>query len=242
LSLLVRTWNVYHGRTHPQSRRTYLERMIRLITLDAPDVVALQEVPLWALGRLERWTGMTARWAVTVPALALAPVARFVTALDPVRFRSVLTGQANVLLFNHSLGLGEERLLLLTPGVSKWEWLVQDEGLQQRYCQAVEVDVGGRTITVANLHATNNARLAEGEAGRAADFVAGDERVVLCGDFNVRRFAVPEFSPPIEGIDQILVRGLELVQGPKAWPPERRRLGGSGRLLSDHAPVESVIV
>jgi endonuclease/exonuclease/phosphatase family metal-dependent hydrolase len=241
LAFVIRTWNVYHGRTHPQTSRTYLEQMLRLVTLDAPDIVALQEVPLWALGRLERWSGMVARWAVTVPALALAPIARFVTSLDPVRFRSTLTGQANALLFNHRFELAGERLLLLTPGVSKWEWLVENEGLQQRFCQAVEVDLGGRTITVANLHATNNARLAEGEAGRAADLVAEDENVVLCGDFNVRRFAVPHFSPPIDGIDQILVRGLEFVRPPRAWPPERRRLRGTGRLLSDHAPVEAVI-
>jgi endonuclease/exonuclease/phosphatase family metal-dependent hydrolase len=239
LGLLVRTWNVYHGRTHPQTRRTYLERMVRLITLDAPDLVALQEVPLWALGRLERWSGMAVRWAVTVPALLLAPIARFVTELDPIRLRSTVTGQANALLVNPRFELGEQRLLLVTPGVTRWEWLLQDEGLQQRYCQAVEVEAEGRSLVVANLHATNNARLAEGEVGRAADFVADAQRSILCGDFNIRRFAVPEFSPPIDGIDQILIRGLEFERGPQAWPGARRRL--HGRLLSDHAPVEAVI-
>jgi endonuclease/exonuclease/phosphatase family metal-dependent hydrolase len=213
--------------------------MVRLITLDAPDLVALQEVPLWALGRLERWSGMAVRWAVTVPALLLAPVARFVTELDPIRLRSTVTGQANALLVNPHFDLGEQRLLLMTPGVTRWEWLLEEEGLQQRYCQAVEVEAAGRSLVVANLHATNNARLAEGEAGRARDFVADAERCVLCGDFNVRRFAVPDYSPPIDGIDQILVRGLEFERPPRAWEPARHRL--DGRLLSDHAPVEAVI-
>jgi len=59
--------------------------MIRLISLDAPDVVALQEVPLWALGRLERWSGMRALWAVAVPSL-LGPLARVLTVFGRVPF------------------------------------------------------------------------------------------------------------------------------------------------------------
>jgi endonuclease/exonuclease/phosphatase family metal-dependent hydrolase len=48
------------------------------------------------------------------------------------------------------------------------------------------------------------------------------------------------FSPPLPGsIDQILVRGLELRDGPSAWPLERRTV--DGRVLSDHAPVEAVV-
>ena len=91
MELVIRTWNLYHGRTHPKTGRTYLERMVRLISLDAPDVVALQEVPLWALGRLERWSGMRAIWSVTVPGF-LGPVARFITDLDPVRVRFTAAG------------------------------------------------------------------------------------------------------------------------------------------------------
>jgi endonuclease/exonuclease/phosphatase family metal-dependent hydrolase len=75
--------------------------------------------------------------------------------------------------------------------------------------------------------------------GLAAEFLRGGVGVVLCGDFNVPRFTVPDFSPPIEGIDQILLRGLELERGPDRWPKERRRV--NGHLLSDHAPVEAVI-
>jgi hypothetical protein len=50
---------------------------------------------------------------------------------------------------------------------------------------------------------------------------------------------VREFSAPIRGIDQILVRGFELVRGPEPWPEERRRIGN--HLLSDHAPVEAAL-
>jgi endonuclease/exonuclease/phosphatase family metal-dependent hydrolase len=236
LDLLVRTWNLYHGRTHPKSERTYLERMVRLASLDAPDVVALQEVPLWGLGRLERWSGMRVVWAVTVPSL-IGPVARFVTDLDPVRVRFSVAGQANAVLLNPRFELVRHRVLVLNPEVSRWDWIVH--GRQRRVCQAVDLVVGDRELVVANLHATNNPKLAQVEAGLAAEFVRDAARCVLCGDFNVPRFAVPEFSPPIAGIDQILVRGLTLKRSPEPWPSERRRVGEL--LLSDHAPVEALL-
>jgi endonuclease/exonuclease/phosphatase family metal-dependent hydrolase len=212
--------------------------MIRLVTADGPDVVALQEVPLWALGRLERWSGMAIRWAVTVPALLLAPLARLVTDLNPVRLRSLVTGQANVILVGPRVELGAQQLLLLNPGVGRWEWLFR-RGPQQRYCQAVEAEVEGRALVLANLHASNDPRVAEGEVARAAELVREAPCCVLCGDFNVRRHAVPDFSPPIDGIDQILVRGLSFEREPVAWPLERRRVNGV--VLSDHAPVEAVL-
>jgi endonuclease/exonuclease/phosphatase family metal-dependent hydrolase len=232
--MLVRTWNLYHGRTHPRSNRTYLERMVRLMTIDAPAVVALQELPLWALGRLERWSGMHAEWAVTVPNF-LGPVARFVSDLEPVRLRFTVTGQANALLVSPHYEVTGHRVLVMNPQVPTWD--VVFGGRQRRVCQVLDVETDEGTFAVANLHATNNPNLAHGEVQRAADFIADAERVVFCGDFNVPRFAVPEFSPPIEGIDQILVRGLELVRGPEAWPVRRRRV--NGHLLSDHAPVEA---
>lgn len=239
MALVVRTWNVYHGRTHPPTRRTHLRHMVELVTADRPDVVALQEVPVWALGRIERWSGMAARWAVTVPALLLAPLARLLTEVNAAQLRSAVTGQANVVLVGERLRVGEQRLLQLNPEVGRWEWLRR--GGQQRWCQAVEVRAAGgaHPLVVANLHATNDAAVAADETKRAAAFLADAERVVLCGDFNVPRRALAGFTEPIEGIDQILVRGLELVEPPHAWEPARRVLGG--RLLSDHAPVEAVV-
>lgn len=236
MGLVIRTWNLYHGRTHPKTGRTYLERMVRLISLDAPDVVALQEVPLWALGRLERWSGMRAVWSVTVPGF-LGPVARFITDIDPVRVRFTAAGQANAMLLSPRLDVGDHRTLVLNPEVKRLEWL--RGGRQRRVCQAVHVAVDGRRLTVANLHATNNTALARVEAGLAADFVAGAEQCILCGDFNVPAFAIQDFSPPIEGIDQILVRGLDFARAPLPWLPERRRVNEG--LLSDHAPVEAEV-
>jgi endonuclease/exonuclease/phosphatase family metal-dependent hydrolase len=237
VSLLVRTWNLYHGRTYPKSGRTYLERMVRLASLDAPDVVALQEVPLWALGRLERWSGMQTLWAVTVPNL-LGPLARFLTDLDPVRVGFSIEGQANALLLNPRFEVVGHKVLVLNPDVPTWDWL--RGGRQRRVCQSVEVEAHGRPLLVGNLHATNDPDKARLEVAVAAELLAGEPSCVLCGDFNVVEHAVPEFSPPLPGgIDQILVRGTEIEQGPDRWPKERRRM--DGRLLSDHAPVEAVL-
>lgn len=232
MPFVVRTWNVFHGRAHPPGRRTHLRHMIELVTADGPDVVALQEVPVWALGRLERWSGMAARWAVTVPSLLLGPLARIVTEIDAARLRSLVSGQANVVLLGPRLRPGAQRLLQLND-VGRWEWLRR--GRQQRWCQRVDLE----PFTLANLHATNAPGLAAQEAARAAAFVADAERVVLCGDFNVPAHPLDGYSAPIAGIDQILVRGLELVEPAHAWDPARRVLGG--RLLSDHAPVEAVV-
>ncbi|MGH3030325.1 MAG: endonuclease/exonuclease/phosphatase family protein [Gaiellaceae bacterium] len=236
--MLVRTWNLYHGRTYPPSRRLHLERMVRLVTADAPDVVALQEVPLWAVRRLESWSGMASAWAMTMPAV-LGPLARRATDLDPQRFRSSFTGQANALLVNPHFEARRHRRLVLNPGLSRGEWLLR--GGQRRVCQALEVEARGERLVLANLHASNSPdrRLVDEEIERAVGFLAGAECCVLCGDFNVARHSVPAFTEPIDGIDQVLVRGATLERGPEPWPEERRRF--DGLVLSDHAPVEAVV-
>jgi endonuclease/exonuclease/phosphatase family metal-dependent hydrolase len=236
VSLLVRTWNVYHGRTYPKSGRTFLERMVRLISLDAPAAVCLQEVPIWALRKLERWSGMQPVWAITVHNF-LGPLARFITDLDPVRVRFSSAGQANVVLLNPHFEVTDHDVFVMNPEVSSWDVVLG--GRQRRVCQVVRVDVDGETLVFANLHATNNVEMAKAEVGLATDVMSAESRVVFCGDFNVPHYAVHEFSPPIKGIDQILLRGLEFVRPPEAWHDERRRLGA--HLLSDHAPIEAEI-
>jgi endonuclease/exonuclease/phosphatase family metal-dependent hydrolase len=212
--------------------------MVRLVTADAPDVVALQEVPLWAVRRLHEWSGMHCEWAMTMPALA-GPLARRATDVDPVRIRSSLSGQANALLVNPHFGIGRHRRVVLNEGLSHLDWLLRAR--QRRVCQALEVDARGTALVLANLHASNSPdrRLVRVEIERAASFLAGGNRCILCGDFNVMRHAVPGFTEPISGIDQVLVRGLGLERGPAAWPDERRR--SNGVLLSDHAPVEAIV-
>jgi len=249
VSLLVRTWNLFHGRSSPPSATLHLEQMVRTAVADGPDVVAFQEIPVWALDRLEAWSDMTA-----VPAVAMlplgGPLARKLTERNPRRFRSLLTGQANALLLSRRLEIvGTPRTIRLNPGPFRsaeartrrlslrerldWAW-------NRRVCQAAHVRDGKRVIVVANLHATKDHSLAAAEADRLARLWPPEAPTILCGDFNARGHALPGFSEPLDGIDQILVRGLEFERGPSRWPVERRRTE-DGALLSDHAPVEAVV-
>jgi len=233
VSLLVRTWNLFHGNAVPPERRAFLEQMVRLATADEPDVLCLQEVPVWALAHLGAWSGMTAAAAVAArPRFLSAELGRLITDVNHGLLRSAFTGQANAVLVRRSLRVLEERSFRISR---------RGAG-ERRVCQAVRVaDVG----LVGNFHVTG--AYADAQFLRAAASVDAlaqpDEPVILCGDANVspgqgstydelRRWG---FSEPAPGIDQILVRGLPSTR-PLVWPEERRRLGG--RLLSDHAPVE----
>jgi endonuclease/exonuclease/phosphatase family metal-dependent hydrolase len=225
----VRTWNLYHGRTKPPSGRTYLERMLRLVS-ESADLVALQEVPVWALTRLHGWSGMAAFGAIARPP-RLGAVGRRLTALAPDLFRSAFNGQANALLVRAPLrAVGEQRVIeLRRRGV-----------VERRVCQLMRLQAERSEILVANFHATAHVEaLAREDVERVAEAIAGEEPAIVCGDFNVRGLGLRGFSPPLPGIDQVLVRGLEVTRGPQAWRRERRTLDGV--VLSDHAPVEAEV-
>jgi endonuclease/exonuclease/phosphatase family metal-dependent hydrolase len=230
--LLVRTWNVFHGNASPPRRRGYLRDMIELVTADRPGVVALQEVPLWALRHLESWSGMQSIGVIAArPRLGSAELGRWITELHHGLFRSAFTGQGNALLVAQGLRVHDERTLTVSTGG------------ERRVCQSVRVD---DIAVFGNFHVTGGAP-ADEQFLRVAEFVeAQDERVVLAGDANLRppkgrtyaRLREWGFSEPATGIDQILVRGLPAT-APVAWPEERRRVART--LLSDHAPVELTV-
>jgi endonuclease/exonuclease/phosphatase family metal-dependent hydrolase len=109
----------------------------------------------------------------------------------------------------------------------------------------------GASLAVANLHASaNRPHAAARELLRAAEW-CGEGPLVFGGDFNVRpaedettfvelerRFGLAPFTAP-DAIDHLLCRGLEVVEPPRRFAPERRELG-TGMRLSDHAPVAAV--
>jgi endonuclease/exonuclease/phosphatase family metal-dependent hydrolase len=213
--MLVRTWNLFHGNASPPGRRAYLRQMIELVTRDRPDVVCLQELPVWALDRLESWSGMHATTAVA--RRPILPVgARAVAAVHHGLLRSAVTGEGGAILTRaaaHDLGAQ-----------------VVGDGSLRRIAHAV--DLGG--VTVVNFHVDGDRKQFDRVVALAR------ERSVLAGDANLVAPAADGFSRPLaDSIDQILVRGLELREGPSAWPLERRVV--DGKVLSDHAPVEAVV-
>ena len=59
--MLVRTWNLDGGNiVPPRPAASTCSEMVELITAGSPDVVCLQEIPVWALPRLGGWGGMQA--------------------------------------------------------------------------------------------------------------------------------------------------------------------------------------
>ena len=240
MSLVVRTWNLFHGNTVPPGRRAYLREMVELVTADRPAVVCLQEVPVWALAHLQGWSGgMTSTGIVAAPPrLGSAMLGRLLTELHHGLLRSALTGQANAILVDRPVDgrrvdaavTGERTLTVSSAG-------------ERRVCQAVTVD----GLVVVNFHVTGGVP-ADEQFARVVEFAEplGDQ-VVIAGDANLRpgsgtayeRLRALGFSAPLpDSIDQIVVRGVDATP-PRRWPDEDRRYGT--RLLSDHAPVELVV-
>lgn len=257
--MLVRSWNVFHGRTDPPGRHAYLEEAIGLAILGDPDLVCLQEVPVWSLGRLEAWSGMAAFTARTRH--RLGRLGRWPTDLHHGTLRSSLTGQANAVLVSrrhavvgqrtrdlndhlfvareaHRLGFGFRMGLAWTS--------------ERRVCQVLRIrPASGGSIVLLHLHLTHvpGQRFGEVELRRAVAFgtalASAAEPFVVAGDLNLTATApaVEElieagFSAAGPGIDHVLVKGARASKL-HVWPEERRR--ENGRLLSDHAPVELTI-
>jgi endonuclease/exonuclease/phosphatase family metal-dependent hydrolase len=265
--LLIRSWNLFHGNTKPPQRRAFLVEMLALATADEPDVLCLQEVPAWALGRLGAHVGMGEVHAlaarpllgpVRIPAMA----GRALTSFNHGVLRSAFSGQANAILLRRSLRvLGEETLVLNTrrfrDAQARWlraDWVARLAwAKERRVCQAVRLGwAGSRTMTIANMHCTSyppDQRLPDAELLRAAwfaDAVADPTDIlVLAGDFNssyLRSRTLHDLCGPEWGFSQAgPAIDHVLVRGAQVTPvhrwPDARR-EHDGRLLSDHAPLE----
>ena len=221
MPLVVRTWNLFHGNASPPVRRAYLREMVELVTADRPDVVCLQELPVWALRELDAWSSMQAVSAVArPPRLRSAELGRRITEWNHGLFRSAFTGEADAILVDRRFRVSDERRIAVARAPL------------QRIAQSVLLD---GELAVVNFHISG----VEAQWEIVANVALAYDRVVAAGDANLPGAAIPGFSPALAGsIDQILVRGAPSTS-PVRWPDERRRL--DGRLLSDHAPVELTV-
>lgn len=270
------TWNVFHGRDDPPDRGlvTWRSRLLRVTERNAThvqvnrsllhefgDVLAaadwsvclLQEVPLpWAEPLAER-CGAEAH-SVPTSRNQLASLRRRLADWNPDLMQS-WEGGSNVTLARREWRVARRDAVLLNPlprrGLRERRWIV---------LTALTTDGGGE-LCVGNLHATaGNRAQAEVDVRRGAEGAlrfAGDRPLICGGDFNLRPRASRIFeelergfglAPPTadDAIDHLLARGLEVVEPPHRWAPDRRELvlrePGPGPLrlrLSDHAPVEA---
>jgi hypothetical protein len=156
-------------------------------------------------------------------------------------------------------GEGGSNLTLVRPGhlggILERRELTIHEGEPERRAMAFTRTAAG--VCLANLHATNDRPKLAAEdvllaAAAASEWAAGSP-LVFGGDLNLRPAQDPEVFERLreefglaaptapDAIDHLLGRGLETLEGPAAWPPERRELPLQGRALrlSDHAPVEA---
>lgn len=260
-SLLVRTWNIAHGRDVPpgpgygHARRKLLEEMCAVMVQDDPDIVLLQEVPVWAGSLLHEATGMGVTLAhaygahvpfLHVP-LPLAAGAALGKALPDV-VRTQFEGQGQAVLYSPDLLLVSARRVQLNE-----RRRLRGE---PRIAQLVRLRVRklGVELAVGNVHADpRGAPVQLEKAGFVLERFARGAPMILGGDLNAgtqsaglralaRRGWVEDAAEV--GIDHLLVRGPGLEWPATRWLPQRRdvRLNGSLPLrLSDHDPVDAVV-
>lgn len=244
--------------------------MVELAIADEPDVLCLQEVPLWALELLDDWSGMVAVGdragrAMLGPLPSSPRLGKAITGLNHGLFRSAFSGQANAILLRGDVRLLDRRVETLNPlrfrtaqarrlgldRIARLSW-----AKERRICQAVHLRLpDGRTAWLGNLHATSyppDQRLPDAELLRAATFVDAiaepGELLVLAGDFNVsflRSRTLHELTGTEWGFSNAgPAIDHVLVRGAPSTPvhrwPDDRRTV-QGRLLSDHSPVEVTI-
>ncbi len=259
--LLVRTWNIAHGRDVPpgprygHARRKLLDEMVPLMIEGGPQVVMLQEVPVWAGQFLREHTGMGVTLAhsygahvpfVHVP-LPLA-VGEWLGNALPDLVKTQFEGQAQALLYGPELILvSARRVPVNTPLHFRGE---------PRIAQLVRLRHrrSGAEFVVGNLHVDAHdpdpqieaASWALEQYARGAPMVLGGDLNVRAGSTALRRLRARGWleKPVAEGVDHLYVRGMTMEGAVKRWPPGRRDLAQAGGLplrLSDHSPVEVVV-
>ncbi len=260
-------WNLFHGRdfppdpelrswrsrllridernaTHVQVNRDLTTEFATLLASSAWDVALLQESPPRFAAPLARACSAEAHRVLT-SRNALGPLRGLLARQNPDLMASG-EGGSNLTLVRVPGKLG---------GIAERRELAIHEGAPERRAMALTRTASG--VCVANLHATNDRPDLAAEdvllAARAAGEFAAGAPLIFGGDLNLRPAEDPEVFARLRqdfglgeptaprAIDHLLTRGLEVLEEPAPWPPERRELplGGRALRLSDHAPVQA---
>jgi endonuclease/exonuclease/phosphatase family metal-dependent hydrolase len=211
----VLTWNLFHGRSVPETPRSLLREFAEALAGWSWDVALLQEVPPWWPPELGRAARASARSALTSRNLGL-PARRALAARRPDLLKSN--------------GGGTNAILVRGPAIVEHRVETLRWWPERRIVHAVRAD---GLPWLGNVHAqVHSEARAQADLATAAGALArwaSSGAAVLGGDFNTRTPVVPGFElAGGAGVDWVAVRDLRA-----AGPSEVLDRGA----LSDHAPV-----
>jgi endonuclease/exonuclease/phosphatase family metal-dependent hydrolase len=242
--------------THIQVNRDLLSEFAAVLADAEWDVALLQECPPRFAEPLASACGAEAHRALT-SRNSFGRLRAAAARLNPDLIASG-EGGSNLTLVRPA-GLTNQRSgerPAILGGVVERRALVIHRGKPERRAMAFTRTASG--LCVANLHATHNRPKMAAEdvllAARTAAGWAGDAPLLFGGDLNLQpadnpalfaelrdRFGLDTPATAPRAIDHLLARGLDVVEAPAQWPPERREVAHEelALRLSDHAPVEA---
>lgn len=223
----VLSWNLFHGRSVPASRRDLLAEFSTLLAGWSWDLALVQEVPPWWPPALAAAAGAEQRTARTSRNFGLA-LRRALARRDPELMKSN--------------GGGSNAILARTP-IASYGALRLRRCPERRVAQIAHLQDG---TVVANFHGSTRVPLAEHELARLGALVlaaAGEPPVpaILGGDLNLREPHVAGMEHVAErDVDHLFAAGLRLrsaeVLSAQISAGERRVT------LSDHPPLLAELV
>lgn len=220
MTLRVLTWNLFHGRSVPDTHRSLLPDFAALIAGWEWDVALLQEVLPWWPPELGRASGASARMALTSRNV-LPPLQRLVTERRPDLFKSWSGGCNAILVRGRAIREHRIRRLRCLP--------------ERRVAHGVLLEDG---TWVTNLHAQAHVeRRAQADLDLAAEVTtqwAAGAPTVLGGDLNLRG------TPTAFGYRHLAGHSVDHVLGRRLTVVEHGRTLDRGA-LSDHAPLTIVL-
>lgn len=217
----VLTWNLFHGRSVPDTRRSLLPEFAAMLCGWDWDVALLQEVPPWWPAPLGAACGARAFAAPTSRNQLLA-ITRPLAELRPDVVKS-WGGGCNAILVRGATVTAHHRLRLRVAP-------------ERRVMHAVHLAEGP---WIGNLHASAHVErraVADLErAGAALDRWSAGGPAVLGGDTNVRQPRVPGYIDcGGHVLDHVFARGIEPAAPATTLA---RHDAGLDANLSDHRPV-----